>query len=176
MTSFRPPFLLDTNILLWSLLEPARLSERVAAAVADPQNELWLSPIVIWEVLMLAERGRLSLEPDAQTWVRRAFQAVPFREAPMNYEVAIQSLRPHARDRRRASPPLANDRVARKRVMSRRAKTRSRDPKAASLEARLAKLAAQGRVTLPTRTPLKRIRMVRIADPSISRTIIEDRR
>jgi PIN domain nuclease of toxin-antitoxin system len=83
--------LLDTNIFLWSLLEPARLSERVAAAVADPQNELWLSPIVIWEVLMLAERGRLSLEPDAQTWVRRAFQAVPFREAPMNYEVAIQS-------------------------------------------------------------------------------------
>ena len=40
---------------------------------------------------MLAERGRLSLEPDAQTWVRRAFQAVPFREAPVNHEIAIQS-------------------------------------------------------------------------------------
>jgi PIN domain nuclease of toxin-antitoxin system len=83
--------LLDTNIFLWSLLEPTRLSERVAAAIDDPLNELWLSPIVIWEVLMLAERGRLALEPDAQTWLRRAWQAVPFREATMNYEVAFQS-------------------------------------------------------------------------------------
>jgi PIN domain nuclease of toxin-antitoxin system len=83
--------LLDTHILLWSLLEPARLTERVAAALEDPSNELWFSPIVLWEVLMLAERGRVTLAPDAATWVRRACQAVPFREAPMNHEVAIQS-------------------------------------------------------------------------------------
>jgi PIN domain nuclease of toxin-antitoxin system len=83
--------LLDTHILLWSLLEPARLTERVAAALEDPLNELWLSPIVVWEVLMLAERGRVELEPDAATWVRRTSQAVPFREAPINHEVAIQS-------------------------------------------------------------------------------------
>jgi len=49
-------------------------------------------------------------------------------------------------------------------------------PRTGSLEARLATLAAQGRVTLPTRRPLKRIRMVRIAGPPISRTVIEDRR
>src|SRR2546422_7857525 len=53
----------------------------------------WLSPIVIWEVLMLAERGRVALEPDAATWVRRACQAAPFREAPLNHEVAFQSRR-----------------------------------------------------------------------------------
>ena len=46
---------------------------------------------------------------------------------------------------------------------------------ATSLEARLAALAAQGRLTLPTRKPLKRIRMVKIAGPTIARTVIEDR-
>ena len=40
---------------------------------------------------MLAERGRLALEPDAVTWLRRACQAVPYTEAPVNNEVAIQS-------------------------------------------------------------------------------------
>ncbi len=40
---------------------------------------------------MLAERGRVALEPDAATWVRRACQAAPFREAPLNHEVAFQS-------------------------------------------------------------------------------------
>ena len=83
--------LLDTHIFLWSLLEPERLRPEVAAALEDKSNELWLSPIVIWEVLMLAERGRVVLQPDAVTWVRRALEKVPFREAALTHEVAIQS-------------------------------------------------------------------------------------
>ena len=81
----------DTHIFLWSLLEPSRLSKRVAAELENPLNELWLSPIVTWEILILAERGRISLEPDATTWVRRVCETVPFREAPLTHEVAIQS-------------------------------------------------------------------------------------
>jgi prevent-host-death family protein len=46
----------------------------------------------------------------------------------------------------------------------------------ASLEARLAKLAARGLLTPPTRQPLKRVRPVKISGPPISRTIVEDRR
>ncbi len=45
-----------------------------------------------------------------------------------------------------------------------------------SLQARLAKLAAQGLVTLPTRKPLKGVRTVKVSGPPISRTILEDRR
>ncbi len=83
--------LLDTHIFLWSLLDPAQLSTRVAAELESPLNEIWVSPIVLWEILMLAERGRVSLEPDAPAWVRRACQTVPFREAPLNHEIAILS-------------------------------------------------------------------------------------
>ena len=83
--------LLDTHILLWSFIEPERLNQRVATALEDPANELWLSPIVIWEVLMLAEKGRVELEPDAVTWVRKVLQTIPFREASLTHEVAIQS-------------------------------------------------------------------------------------
>ena len=45
-----------------------------------------------------------------------------------------------------------------------------------SLEARLARLAAQGVLTVPSRKPLKRVRRVRVSGPPISRTILEDRR
>ena len=83
--------LLDTHIFLWGHLEPSRLTERVATELENPLNELWLSPIVVWEVLMLAERGRLALEPDPATWIRRACRAMPYKEAPVNHEVAIQS-------------------------------------------------------------------------------------
>lgn len=45
-----------------------------------------------------------------------------------------------------------------------------------SREARLARLAAQGLVALPTRKPLKRVRLAKVSGPPISKTILEDRR
>ena len=45
-----------------------------------------------------------------------------------------------------------------------------------SLEAKLARLAAQGRLSLPTRKPLKKIRPLKISGPPISQTILQDRR
>jgi len=45
-----------------------------------------------------------------------------------------------------------------------------------SLEARLAKLAAQGLVTLPVHKPLKRVRRVTVRGVPLSRMILEDRR
>ena len=46
--------LLDTQIWLWLALEPERLRPEVAERLSDPKNELWLSPISVWEVLLLA--------------------------------------------------------------------------------------------------------------------------
>jgi prevent-host-death family protein len=48
--------------------------------------------------------------------------------------------------------------------------------KVASLEARLASLAAQGIVALPTRKPLSRVRLVKVSGKPISKSIVEDRR
>ncbi len=83
--------LLDTHIWLWGLLEPARLTQRVAAELEDPSNELWLSSISIWEFLVLVEKGRVILNSDPTAWVRGVISKHPFKEAPVNHEVAIQS-------------------------------------------------------------------------------------
>ncbi|HXV83123.1 MAG TPA: type II toxin-antitoxin system prevent-host-death family antitoxin [Candidatus Binatia bacterium] len=48
--------------------------------------------------------------------------------------------------------------------------------KAVSLEAKLARLAAQGVLSLPTRRPLRRVRLVKVSGKPISKTIVEDRR
>lgn len=83
--------LLDTHIFLWSLLEPDHLTGRVVAEISDSSNEIWLSPISLWEVLVLAEKGRISLQPDPVRWLRNVLRTTPLREAPLNHEVAIQS-------------------------------------------------------------------------------------
>jgi PIN domain nuclease of toxin-antitoxin system len=84
-------FLLDTHIWVWSLDDPKRLSDRVAEALRDEDNEVWLSPISVWEVLLLAERGRLGLEDDPVQWVQRALGVSGVREAALNHPVAIRS-------------------------------------------------------------------------------------
>ena len=83
--------LLDTHIWLWSALDPARLSKRVRAALENRENELWLSPMSVWETLVLARKKRLVLESTPEQWVRRALNDLPVREAPMTHEVAILS-------------------------------------------------------------------------------------
>ena len=54
-------------------------------------NELWFSRISVWEILLLAEKGRISLESDNVKSVREIFYTIPLKEAPINLEVAVQS-------------------------------------------------------------------------------------
>ena len=83
--------LLDTHIWLWSLLAPDRLTSHVATVLEARSSEKWLSPISVWETLVLAERGRLVLEPDPVSWVRQQVMRPPFRQASLTHEVAVQS-------------------------------------------------------------------------------------
>jgi PIN domain nuclease of toxin-antitoxin system len=82
--------LLDTHIWLWSSFQPARLSRRVAAALADAANELWLSPVSTWELVLLVGKGRIRLDVEIETWIRQAV-AEPLREAPLTHEIALRT-------------------------------------------------------------------------------------
>jgi PIN domain nuclease of toxin-antitoxin system len=83
--------LLDTHIWLWSLLEPQKLNRRVVKQLKNEDNELWLSPISIWELLILCEKKRLELDQDVDSWVERALTAAPLHEAPIAKEVALET-------------------------------------------------------------------------------------
>ena len=83
--------LLDTHILLWSLLDPGQLSRRVSDELGNPANELFVSPITTWEIVLLSEKGRIVLDADPSTWLRGVFERIPFKEAVINHEIAIQS-------------------------------------------------------------------------------------
>lgn len=83
--------LLDTHIWLWLLIDPSRLGPRVVEALSEPANELWLSPLSVWETLILCTKGRLELDPDPRSWVQRQLATGAFREAPVTWSVAIES-------------------------------------------------------------------------------------
>ena len=83
--------LLDTHIILWSAAEPEKLPAKIAEELNSENNELWFSPISVWEILLLAEKGRIRLGSDIVKSVRDIFRKIPLKEAVINQEVAIQS-------------------------------------------------------------------------------------
>ena len=67
------------------------MSTNVTTELNEPENELWLSPISIWETIILAEKGRIVLDDSPEKWIRNALNSTPCRQAMLSYEVAILS-------------------------------------------------------------------------------------
>ena len=83
--------LLDTHIWLWYLQGSDRLSLEIKDKLEDIDTELWLSPISIWETLILAEKGKIELSSKPITWVKKYLRSLDFKEAPLTFEIAMKS-------------------------------------------------------------------------------------
>ena len=83
--------LLDTHIWVWSQLEPERLSRKVASTLGSAENELWLSPISVWELVLLVEKERLAVDHPLDAWIDKAMEEMPTREAPLTHQIVLAS-------------------------------------------------------------------------------------
>ena len=54
-------FLVDTHVLLWSFLETARLSKETKSILLNEGNEIYYSPISLWEISIKYGLKKLSL-------------------------------------------------------------------------------------------------------------------
>ena len=84
--------LLDTHIWLWMHLEPWKLSSEVTHAVTDPLNELWLSPISIWELMLLVEGKKVTVNEPLDIFVAKSQKESSLREAAFTWAV-VEELR-----------------------------------------------------------------------------------
>jgi PIN domain nuclease of toxin-antitoxin system len=55
----------------------------VAALLTDTRNELWMAALSAWELVTLAERGRLELRPDPERWIAAAVAGLGLRDAAL---------------------------------------------------------------------------------------------
>jgi PIN domain nuclease of toxin-antitoxin system len=54
-------YLADTHILLWSFFEPKRLSNTVQGILRDDANEIYYSPVSLWEISIKYSLNKLHL-------------------------------------------------------------------------------------------------------------------
>ena len=62
--------LLDTQLLIWAAMFPARLSEAARDLVNDPRNALLFSALSIWEVAIKSALRRDDLQVDPRLLLR----------------------------------------------------------------------------------------------------------
>jgi PIN domain nuclease of toxin-antitoxin system len=84
--------LLDTHIWIWNYTAPEKLTSEVARELAKADNERYLSPVSVWEVAVLLEKGRVSLRQDFGEWFKQSVEDLGLVEAPLDWAVA-QELR-----------------------------------------------------------------------------------
>ena len=80
--------LLDTHIWIWNDLEPWKITSEINRELASPDNQLWLSPVSVWETIVLLEKRRISIKQDFRQWVDESVSALQLQEAALTWEVA----------------------------------------------------------------------------------------
>ncbi|HEY5318826.1 MAG TPA: type II toxin-antitoxin system VapC family toxin [Solirubrobacteraceae bacterium] len=85
------PYLLDTHIWFWYVLASDRLPSGLREALDAAPGERWLSPISIWELGVLEERGHVRLVGGLRSWVQEALTRLPLRQAELTREATMLS-------------------------------------------------------------------------------------
>ncbi len=91
----RTLLLLDTHVLLWATLNEPRLGRQAAKTInlASRQNRLAVSAITPWEIGLLENRGRITLQKDVLDWIRAALAKPGVSLVPLEPEIAVASTR-----------------------------------------------------------------------------------
>jgi PIN domain nuclease of toxin-antitoxin system len=91
--------LADTHILLWASDHPSKLSKNAASLLGDLENDLFFSPLSIWEVAVKGALGRRDFQFDPRT-LRRDLLDNGYLELPLlsQHTLAVQELPPIHKD------------------------------------------------------------------------------
>ena len=78
--------LLDTHIFLWFISGDVRLSDPLRQIIRDPENDVYLSVVSIWEVIIKHGLGKLFLPEPPEIYLQRQrglhlIQSLPVGEA-----------------------------------------------------------------------------------------------
>jgi PIN domain nuclease of toxin-antitoxin system len=85
------PYLLDTHVWLWHLAGSEHLPDGLRETIEASPGELWISPVSVWELGLLEQRGHILLAGGARAWVQQARRRLPLHEAALTSEVALKS-------------------------------------------------------------------------------------
>jgi PIN domain nuclease of toxin-antitoxin system len=77
--------LLDTAVFLWSVDAQQNLSTRAREILEDGNEEIYVSPVVSWEIVIKVGRGKLTLARSVDETLNLAFKKFGLLEQPITH-------------------------------------------------------------------------------------------
>ena len=86
------PLLIDTHVLLWLVFADPQLkpSVRLLLQEASLANQIFLSPISMWEIALKHSRGKLQLDRPIREWLTQATQLPGMHLAQLTPAIAAE--------------------------------------------------------------------------------------
>jgi PIN domain nuclease of toxin-antitoxin system len=96
--------LLDTHVFLWFISGDRRLPDKWREMVQDPENEVYLSVVSLWEAIIKHNLGKLPLPESPDSYLprqreRHRIVALPLDEASVARLTALPTLHKDPFDR-----------------------------------------------------------------------------
>lgn len=87
--------LLDSCTFLWLIWDEPELSHEARLRIADPRNEVYLSAISLWEILLKHQAGRLALPKpiDPERFYIEQREAHRIAPLPLAEEAVVQMVK-----------------------------------------------------------------------------------
>jgi PIN domain nuclease of toxin-antitoxin system len=82
--------LVDTAAFLWWVTGSPRLSKRAREALTDPGNDVFLSAVSTWEIVLKHALGKLPLPEDPETLIPRLRSGHRVEELPLTEAATLQ--------------------------------------------------------------------------------------
>ena len=82
--------LLDTHIFLWYISGDKSLPDYMLDAIADPNNEVYLSVVSLWEIIIKYQIGKLPLPQPPESYIPAARQRHQIESLPVDEASVIQ--------------------------------------------------------------------------------------
>jgi PIN domain nuclease of toxin-antitoxin system len=92
--------LLDTHSFLWFLLDDPKLSKTAKDSIADPDNDIEISPASYWEIAIKISLNKYSLPEPYEQFMERELATNQFRILPIEpkHTATLTRLPFHHRD------------------------------------------------------------------------------
>ena len=93
-------YLLDTQVFLWALFEPAKIALPIRKVLEDGRRKLLVSHVSVWEMSIKARLGKLRLPDTIEAVVDLACERLALGLLPIRLDhiYRLEGLPPHHKD------------------------------------------------------------------------------
>lgn len=81
--------LLDTHVFLWFASRPEDLAKEAFLAIEDPVNDVFISAVVAWEIVIKHAKRRLTLPLEPTLYMPARLKELGFHALPITQDHAL---------------------------------------------------------------------------------------